>query len=1084
MFHSKTKESLPFSYKGYTSQTYSDSVTASQYIKSFDQTEIAVDVTLPVDSSGSSPCNIPAIIMVTRNNRRDFSDFEIRQGYHFVRYGYAFVLVELRGCGVSYGINDSFCNYEHCQDLISTVNWVSEQPWCSGKIGLYGGSNRSFIQLCSAACNLQHVAAITPVVAVSDFYYQNYPNGVSACPNFPQTKSGGLLSKEEFLSSVVPVDADPDGAKAYEAYVKFHYENNRNFFETLCLPHMNRDSEHPDYHNEKTNLTIPPFGKMDHFFKGTQVKQHQFIGQLESGTLGQLAHFIDFGGTAFLGPWTHFGAIGGVSPFPNGDFSVTEANLRWFDYSLKGIDNGWDQAPPVAYYVFHAEEGKEWRFSETWPPENEARCTFYLTSLSSGTSRSANDGTLCENPEEKSTALHYVIQDNICVFADANGKSQYNRSELFWDGDMEKDVDSRGLTFTSAPLFPHYQNEFAGCISVDLWISSSQPDVDLIVYAEEILPDNTSHYIKDGVMRASHRTSAPNPSWEKMGAVWHTSMTEEVDRCIEEGLSVPTRIQFAIDPIAYHFSPGSRIRFTITCANSAAFQNLPGSAENPVLTVYVGGEYPSSISVPFLEQTESAYNGMLQIQDEYVPASLYIFEKYSYLYSGGMWHKFKTTRTNRIINTKVSFDSDRFIFQQTGQPLKAPYVQNPQAAGDIHPFPRFQKQLLAKVPVSKRNYTAFVPHMKNLWIDIYKKSDALNLPCIVYIHGYSASPSYLPDQLKALYNDNFIIACIDVRNYPPNTFPDYIHDAKGALRFLRANAALYGIHPDKIGIYGFSLGGNTSLMLALTGDYPELEGTIGGNPGYSSRVQACAAGFAWSDLLNMGKDIAEEYTDQPDMRQKYIAMTEGEFSPSSEVIDFAGAGKGLSILRKYKENGCSPKNSYYDAKIQYAEFSSPINYVNPSAPPIALFGGYGDPGVNIAFRQSLRTFDALNSVDVLAFLYGNTNGKYGENPETIESIRKFFIQHLAEEKNRHVVAVTVGTKYLVYDYVAKPLSENVIKAENGIYISRMDFEKFFPDQPVPASDTITDKVNLYLLDDKYYSHKYYKSHSTLVIHFR
>lgn len=131
-------------------------------------------------------------------------------------------------------------------------------------------------------------------------------------------------------------------------------------------------------------------------------------------------------------------------------------------------------------------------------------------------------------------------------------------------------------------------------------------------------------------------------------------------------------------------------------------------------------------------------------------------------------------------------------------------------------------------------------------------------------------------------------------------------------------------------------------MLALTGDYPELEGTIGGNPGYSSRRQACAAGFAWSDLLNMGKDITEEY----------------------------------------------------------AEFSSPINYVNPSAPPIALFGGYGDPGVNIAFKQSLRTFDALNSVDVLAFLYGNTNGKYGENPETIESIRKFFIQQLIEEKKR------------------------------------------------------------------------------------
>ena len=89
---------------------------------------------------------------------------------------------------------------------------------------------------------------------------------------------------------------------------------------------------------------------------------------------------------------------------------------------------------------------------------------------------------------------------------------------------MTEDVDNKGLTFTSAPLFPAYNNEMAGCISVDLWISCSAIDVDLIVYAEEVLEDGTSLYIKDGVMRASHRVSAPNPAWEKMGAVWHLSL--------------------------------------------------------------------------------------------------------------------------------------------------------------------------------------------------------------------------------------------------------------------------------------------------------------------------------------------------------------------------------------------------------------------------------------------------------------------------------------------------------------------------------------------------------------------------------
>ncbi|MCI6955788.1 MAG: hypothetical protein SPI15_09380 [Candidatus Faecousia sp.] len=60
------------------------------------------------------------------------------------------------------------------------------------------------------------------------------------------------------------------------------------------------------------------------------------------------------------------------------------------------------------------------------------------------------------------------------------------------------------------------------------------------------------------------------------------------------------------------------------------------------------------------------------------------------------------------------------------------------------------------------------------------------------------------------------------------------------IRYLRAHAGEFGIDPERIGIYGGSLGGNTALMIALTGDNPALEGSVGGNTGYSSRVQAAA----------------------------------------------------------------------------------------------------------------------------------------------------------------------------------------------------------------------------------------------------
>ena len=926
--------------------------------------------------------------MVTREQRRDLSDFETRQGYEFAKRGYAYIILELRGCGVSFGINNSFCDENHCRDLLSAIDWIEAQPWCDGKIGIYGGSNRAFIQLCAGALTPKNITAINPVVAVTDFYYQNFPNGVSACPNIRLPKPDHIPSKEEFLRRATPVDDDPNGELAYAAFRDDQWENNLNFFETLVFPGMNRDTPHPLYHNEKTNLTIPPYGKLKDFFE-TGVKQHQFIGELESGTLGQLAHYIDFGGTLCLGPWTHGGALKGKSPFPNGDFSVTEAYMKWYDYALKGSDNAWDQAPPVSYYMIGADPGTEWRFSDCWPLENESRTALFLCAEKSGTSESINDGVLARVKEEDETVLRYKVRDDIVVFPRDDGSPGYNRAELFWDGDMEPSVDRKGLTFTSAPLFPFFPNEFAGCISVELWISCDQPDVDLIVYAEEVFADGRSHYIKDGVMRASHRTTGSNPAWEKLGAFWHTSMTEDVERCLAEGLDKPTLLRFAIDPTCYHFQPGSRLRITVTCANSAAFQHTMYGETLPELTLYLGGEHASRVTVPFLEQTNQSVSGLLDGN----PAAFYRFNHNSYLFDGSRWYRYPNTAEQIIDGRTLVIDDKRF--QQLGLPAPQPLAEltlDRDAAQ--HPAPRFPRRLVSIEPVGHRPYTLFVPETKALYLDVFKKDPAIISPCIVFVHGFGAPSCYLPTQLLQLYDAGYAIACAELRHYPPNEYPDYLQDVKGCIRYLRAHAAEFGVDPERVGIYGFSLGGNTSLMIALTGEEKELEGTIGGNLEYSSRVQAAACGFAWSDLLDMGSDIAEEAASSDAATQRRVDMTDGEFAPSSEVIGFAGPGRGLKALREYSKQRNDKPDPVWEEKLIEAEQVSPLNHVTSSAPPIALFGGYGDDGINIAFRQCLRMFSALERAGCRAFLFGNTHGKYGENEETQAAIHAFYDKYL------------------------------------------------------------------------------------------
>lgn len=88
---------------------------------------------------------------------------------------------------------------------------------------------------------------------------------------------------------------------------------------------------------------------------------------------------------------------------------------------------------------------------------------------------------------------------------------------------------------------------------------------------------------------------------------------------------------------------------------------------------------------------------------------------------------------------------------------------------------------------------------------------------------------------------------------PIGTFPSQIYDVKSAIRFLKANAKQYDIDPTRIGVIGFSSGGNLALLLALTVPADGLEGQDNYLQ-YSSSVQTVVNLSGPTDLVSWNKE--------------------------------------------------------------------------------------------------------------------------------------------------------------------------------------------------------------------------------------
>ncbi len=272
-------------------------------------------------------------------------------------------------------------------------------------------------------------------------------------------------------------------------------------------------------------------------------------------------------------------------------------------------------------------------------------------------------------------------------------------------------------------------------------------------------------------------------------------------------------------------------------------------------------------------------------------------------------------------------------------------------------------------------------------MDVYRPPGiAAPVPVVLWIHGggwMSGDHNQLPGTAVSLLQNGIALATIDYRLSSEAIFPAQIEDVKGAVRYLRANAATLGIDGARIACWGSSAGGHLSALLATSAGVAECEGTTGGNAQFSSAVLAAVDYFGPTDLVQMNLDV----TTPPGS----IIDHDAPDSPESQLLGFDGPGEGLGVLRANLSNPAAP----FPALAALAALANPITHVDAQDPPFFVAHGTDDPVVPI--HQGERMVAALQAASVDVIWRPSLGAGHGGLGTSIDAeARAFLVLHLSD----------------------------------------------------------------------------------------
>ncbi|MFC5046262.1 CocE/NonD family hydrolase [Aquimarina hainanensis] len=550
-----------------------------QKIKMTDATQLSANIYMPNDLSKK----YPTVLIITPY----VSDENHVRGLFFARNEYVFVTVDCRGRGNSEG---TFIPFEHDgKDGYEIINWIAQQSWNDGNIGMFGGSYRGMNQWLTLKQFPKNLKTIIPIASVGpgrDFpKYNNifFPymlrwltftsgktrNGKLFGNAFWQIKQEALYKKE------IPF-------YAYDSIV-----GTRNKVFQKWLSHPAHDTFWQSFYltpEENNKIQIPILSITGHFDADQPGAMLYYNDHMKHGNPRAVKnHFL------LIGPWSHGGTrspkskFGGLTFGENAVIDMNQLYLDWFNWTLKGKEKPAILKNRVMYYEMGT---NQWEYTTDLTLLSNEQLSLYLESTTTNARDLFSSGTLTTSPPAKDILPDSIIYDPLTKKGIDNPSYQDTSSNYYTSQSYTNDANQ--LVYHSAPLSKNITVN--GKISFEAYISIDVPDTDFMFTAYEITTDNTSIFLQKDYLRARYRNNL-----EKAQKV----PKNEIVKYTFDGENLFSRV----------LKKGSRIRLIFSTIDSPEIQKNYNSWTDPSvqsgkhaqkahIKLYHNKKYPSRLILP------------------------------------------------------------------------------------------------------------------------------------------------------------------------------------------------------------------------------------------------------------------------------------------------------------------------------------------------------------------------------------------------------------------------------------------------------------------------------------------------------
>ena len=386
--------------------------------------------------------------------------------------GFVVIHVDSRGSGKSPGFLDPMSARE-IEDYVASIAWAGTQTWSNGKVGLIGISYYAATQWRVAALRPPYLAAIVPWEGRSDHYRDYGFHGGIMSNGFLQAWWPKQVLSNQHGSGGTPYrDRDTGLPTTGDALSAPLLLGNRSDYPAEMARHPLCDAWHRERSPDLSRIDVPVLSAGNWGGPGNHLRGN-IEGYLRAGAKKKWL-------SMHIG--THY------ESFYLPDYVAMQK--RFFNFYLRGDQNGWEDEPPVKLAVRHV-EGSATRTENEFPLARTVWTPFYLDAA-----------TRSLAPETPGSAAETSF--------DATGD---------------------GVDFTTAPF--ERETELTGFVTLKIWVASSTPDLDLFAILRLFDPDG-----KEVVFDGAHEPTPLTRGWLRAS-----------HRKIDEAQSLPYRVFHAHDEV-------------------------------------------------------------------------------------------------------------------------------------------------------------------------------------------------------------------------------------------------------------------------------------------------------------------------------------------------------------------------------------------------------------------------------------------------------------------------------------------------------------------------------------------------------